>query len=745
MTTLLAATRPTRRDAIKHPWRSIAAILLVAVPMFLVSFMITDNNSAGSISYLPTAQAQVSSEGENAQTLLDDNLPEGFHAELYINGIAEVTNNDSLTQALVVQTPRINQVSVPSSILDSVGAKIGDTISIDGYSVTVQALSPASVLIPEGVLFSPDTFQNTEVFYGTWSIFGPREFTEDDATALREVGFDVSLRNATTSPSYSAQSFTFYVLSLMPFVILAVIALMLISPVFTISAARQTRNFALLASQGATPRHIRWAVLVYGVFAGVVGASLGLILGLIGVFGWWAYTYPEFSLTVPWAILAAFWVLAVVASTVAAFLPAVFISRTSIINGIQGGASDKIIKWSPLMLIGPFFFALAGLVALVSGEGTWGGVVKQLSFLTAVIALPASVPAVLWALGRLPGLTFKLATRDMLRRSMHSIPAIGALAAAIMWGTFIQTFDKADQESTQEAYESVYPETVFIRGDAQIPGVMGQKISVLGSRTIDVHPLETNFNITQTPQSLEAVFNASLVVATPEILDMFGISENAEIYVPSTLTSGQREFDVYPEGQSHTFTTVAVLPALYPHVLISPEAFASIGGQEEFLGTIVAPDSLDNKVLSEIAESDAAQLSWDPYGVKRALQFNAVLTILVIIVISLVLVLSNRKYQHDTLVAVGADPGTIRKVNALNAALLALVGGVMGIVSGWIAALLSGTTDQIVDGTILEYGTLEHMMLPWPLLVSLLVVAPLVCAVIGAIASPSGRHQEASI
>lgn len=181
------------------------------------------------------------------------------------------------------------------------------------------------------------------------------------------------------------------------------------------------------------------------------------------------------------------------------------------------------------------------------------------------------------------------------------------------------------------------------------------------------------------------------------------------------------------------------------HVLISPEAFASIGGQEEFLGTIVAPDSLDNKVLSEIAESDAAQLSWDPYGVKRAMQFNAVLTILVIIVISLVLVLSNRKHQHDTLVAVGADPGTIRKVNALNAALLALVGGVMGIVSGWIAALLSGTTDQIVDGTILEYGTLEHMMLPWPLLVSLLVVAPLVCAVIGAIASPSGRHQEASI
>lgn len=146
------------------------------------------------------------------------------------------------------------------------------------------------------------------------------------------------------------------------------------------------------------------------------------------------------------------------------------------------------------MLIGPIVLIAAAVIALFIGDGEWGGVVKQLCFLAAVIALPASVPAVLWALGRLPGLTFKLATRDMLRRSMHSIPAIGALAAVIMLGTFMQTTGLATQASDREATASVYPEAVFLRGDTQIPGLMGQKIDVYGdNHGFGIYELDVDF------------------------------------------------------------------------------------------------------------------------------------------------------------------------------------------------------------------------------------------------------------
>lgn len=741
MTTLLAATRPTRRDAFKHPWRSLAAILLVAVPMFLVSFFLTYDQSINNAASYPGSQVQAHYDGEGAYQLLQENLPEDFHLELFVNGYPEVSFGDEEVNFFVVQSTNVQQASFPADALDVLGATIGDTVTIHGTPVEVQSISPTNILLPEGTLFSLENFSESETFSGTW-YFPGSNFTEENRQALEAVGFEVN--DYRRGPiSVDPNLIPSYIMGFLSTTILAVVALMLISPVFTISASRQTRTFALLASQGATPRHIRWAVLTYGLFAGLVGASIGLVLGQIGIYGWWKYTYPEFSLTTPWLVLVGFWALAIIASTIAAFLPAVFVSRSSIINGIYGGISDKIIRWSPRMLIGPIVLIAAAVIALFIGDGEWGGVVKQLCFLAAVIALPASVPAVLWALGRLPGLTFKLATRDMLRRSMHSIPAIGALAAVIMLGTFMQTTGLATQASDREATASVYPEAVFLRGDTQIPGLMGQKIDVYGdNHGFGIYELDVDVYSANYVPALTSFFGGP-VIATPKLLDMFGVHEQADIYAPSTYNSGLQEYAIYPGDETYMLDTAAVLPALYSHVLLSPESFEEMGGQTEFLGTIVLPQELDDQTVQAINRSQDAHFSHDVHD--SPLASSAALTAVAIVVVSLVIVLANRKRQQHALIAIGATPGTIRKVNALNAALLALVGGVMGIVSGWIAALLSGTTDQIVDGTILEYGTLEHMMLPWSLLVSLLVVAPLVCAVVGAIASPSGRHQEASI
>lgn len=742
MITLLAATRPTRRDAIQRPGRSLAAILLVAVPMFLVSFFLTENESRSNASYSPTAPIQAHYSGENAYELLEETLHEGIHAELTVIGITDISHGAKTAHTFVMQSPRAQQVAVPRAVLSELNADIGDTIFIQGIPVQIQALSPSDIMLPEGTLFDPENFSEDDTFFGTWTFSGPREFTEQDAKDLEAVGFEVYGFD-TGSSAFTLSAVPGYLMGILSLTILAVVALMLISPVFTIAASRQTRNFALLASQGATPRHIRWAVLVYGAFAGLIGAALGFVLGLISIISWWTYSYPEFPLVVPWITLASFWVMAVLASTAAAFLPAIFASRSSIINGIHGGVSDKIIRWTPLMLIGPIVLILAVVAAFLAGDGEWGDVVKQLCFLVAVLALTPSVPAVLWALGRLPGLIFKLATRDMLRRSMHSVPAIGALAAVIMLGTFIQTTDQAKRISNQEAYASVYSEAVFVRSDTQIPGLMGQKIDVMGSKTLDLYLMDENYHLEQTAPPLTSLFEAKTIIATPEILEMFEITEEADIYAPSSYTPGLREYMTYPDNNTHRIDTVTVLPALYPHFLLSPETFTALGGDEEFLGTIVLPDELDEKTIQKIKQSEDAELS--PFRSDNPLPpYGSMLVVVTIVVVALVLMLSNRRRQHATLHAIGAAPRTIRKVNALNAALLALVGGIMGIVSGWIAALFSGTTDEIVDGTILKYGTLEHMMLPWTTLVGLLIVAPLVCAVIGAIASPLERHQEAS-
>src|SRR5690606_35822679 len=133
--------------------------------------------------------------------------------------------------------------------------------------------------------------------------------------ALNAVGFTVTSRDVIDNPppadqvtydggiTPSRSVFWGVVESALWFIPVAIIGfllLMLISPVFTISVSRQTRTFALLASQGATPRHVRWAVLMYGLFAGLVGATLGVGIATVGAAAWWSATYPAWPVVVDW-------------------------------------------------------------------------------------------------------------------------------------------------------------------------------------------------------------------------------------------------------------------------------------------------------------------------------------------------------------------------------------------------------------------------------------------------------------
>src|SRR5579859_3191515 len=78
---------------------------------------------------------------------------------------------------------------------------------------------------------------------------------------------------------------------------------------FTVLAQRRLRSLGMLASMGATDRHVRLVVLANGAVAGIVGALLGLVAGLAG---WLAYR-PELEQTshhligmfaLPWGVIA---------------------------------------------------------------------------------------------------------------------------------------------------------------------------------------------------------------------------------------------------------------------------------------------------------------------------------------------------------------------------------------------------------------------------------------------------------
>ena len=96
---------------------------------------------------------------------------------------------------------------------------------------------------------------------------------------------------------------------------------------FAVIAQRRLRQLGMLAAIGATARHLRLVVLINGVVVGVIAAVVGTGTALVG----WIALSPQLEsaaghridrFDVPWWLLGAGVLLAVLTATAAAWWPA---------------------------------------------------------------------------------------------------------------------------------------------------------------------------------------------------------------------------------------------------------------------------------------------------------------------------------------------------------------------------------------------------------------------------------------
>ncbi|GAB2506377.1 FtsX-like permease family protein [Corynebacterium atrinae] len=527
MSTLLAATRPTRRDMVKHPWRLFAAMLLVALPVFLIVSMGTSETSTnnalrtaevhttawkgGGASCVQTVSGSNSectgtSSTGNEREELERALPSGFHTELSVllPGELRADNNrtvyssiqqlpaESLPHNLQPRTgtlPGSGEIMISPSIADQLQVSVGDSITFTApdheaasgplrISGTMPGAWPLTI---QPTLLSPESVSTESEGFGSgisWVISGDRKFTWEDVQTLNSAGFVVNSMDVKANPPaeedidpamrgldpiYPDQSWSFFLSFIIPSIVLiGMLILLLISPVFTIAVSRRTKVFALMSSQGATPRQIRWAVLAYGLGAGLVGATLGGVIGLATATGWWMYRYPGWPMDIPWQIVGAAWAAAVIGSVVAAFLPAVLASRASISAGIAGATPDRMMRWRPWMAVGPVVLVLTFAVLAVMRKAipVWYMFYDSFGKLVVVAALAASAPALGWIiarLGRSAPLIMRLAARDAGRQMMKTAPALAAImsvsfVAVNVW-TSAETSNNRQLTETAAVYQ----------------------------------------------------------------------------------------------------------------------------------------------------------------------------------------------------------------------------------------------------------------------------------------------------
>ena len=243
---------------------------------------------------------------------------------------------------------------------------------------------------------------------------------------------------------------------------------LLAGPAFAVSAARQRRSLALAASNGAEARQLRRYVLGQAVVLGFVSAAVtvvaGVLLTLAGL-TWWKAGHADFAtgpFEVPWPRVVGVFICAIVASMVAALLPAKGIARLDIVSVLAGRSADRAVHRG-LPVAGVVVMALSAMAIFWSVTSGADGGQGRSEFVVAggavVLVLGALmvIPALLALVGRLGthlGLPLRLATRDTARQRGRSTPAVAAIMATVAALTALSIGAASDTRQRQLEYHA---------------------------------------------------------------------------------------------------------------------------------------------------------------------------------------------------------------------------------------------------------------------------------------------------
>jgi putative ABC transport system permease protein len=321
---------------------------------------------------------------------------------------------------------------------------------------------------------------------------------------------------------------------------------------FTVLAQRRLRSLGMLASLGATDKHVRLVVRANGVAVGAAGALLGAGLGLAG---WLAYRpileqsahhlIGLFSL--PWLVIVLALALAVVAAFFAASRPARSMARVPVVTALSGRpAPPQRVHRSALpgLVLLVAAFILFGLSA-GSGTGAKGNMLELvLGLIVLVVAMILLAPfclATMARLGRHAPISARLALRDLSRYRARSGSALAAISIGILIAVIISVVSAARGANVLDyAGPNLAPDQLIVytpngpygdQGNGPGTAVTASKLAPMAASARGIAAALGSHDIVQLDSTSAALLHAAsgrnwsgpIYVATPQLLRAFGI------------------------------------------------------------------------------------------------------------------------------------------------------------------------------------------------------------------------------
>ncbi|HSU02016.1 MAG TPA: FtsX-like permease family protein, partial [Nocardioides sp.] len=229
-------------------------------------------------------------------------------------------------------------------------------------------------------------------------------------------------------------------------VIAIVVGAFIIFNTFSILVSQRVRESALLRALGASKKQVTRSVLVEAFLMAVVGSTLGLLLGL-GLSRLLAGLFRTFGLDIagdvltltPFTVVAGY-VVGIVVTMVAAFVPARRAAKVPPVAAMRDdlvvqekGMGRRLVLGTVAMVVG-VALVVAGLVGAPGTDAIWIGAGAVIWVVTTAVLAPVVGHPVLVAcrslFGRLFGTAGQLAGENALRNPRRT----GATASALMIG-----------------------------------------------------------------------------------------------------------------------------------------------------------------------------------------------------------------------------------------------------------------------------------------------------------------------
>jgi putative ABC transport system permease protein len=538
---------------------------------------------------------------------------------------------------------------------------------------------------------------------------------------------------------------------------LATVVLLLVALIaaagFVVIAQRRLRQLGMLAAIGATQRHLRLVLLANGATVGAIAAVAGTALAATG----WIAVAPRLETAaghridrfdLPWWLIGAGMLLAVVTATAAAWWPARTVARIPVTLALSARPPRPKPAHRSAVAVG--VLAATGVVCLAVGIDPIRDQANPVLVISGTVAValaillasPLAIRVLAFAAVRSP-IGVRLALRDLVRYQARSGAALAAISLALSIAVATVVAAAAAEHTAGEGNLSDR-QLLFRVGDAEplIPERTPAELARLRSEvdrlaaTLD-HPAVVALDAAVNPTDQEgrggqvlrpAVMLSRrvgentlrdigvLYVATPELLGHLGLDlapagPDTDVLTPHT---GDLRFanlpntsEAAPDVGTEAAPSVKTidLPAYTsaPASLLTPEGLRRGGWQPARAGWLVetrrpptgAQLARARQVAADAGMTLETRDDQTALGVIRSGATAAgMLLALGILAMTVGLIRGEAAGDLRTLTAAGAAGTTRRALTATTAGALALLGVLLGAI-GACLALIAGYDNDL--------------------------------------------------